>query len=411
MATDAKQQPRTPGWSFSTGERGRNRVRVFTHPKTGTLFLEFSERGGTQTGGRARPKVVRMALGHRDRERAKAQAEAVSAELRVNERPTPTHITLEALFDNYLREVTPDKGASKQRHDRRCAELFLRAFGGAREARTLSRREWDRFIRNRRSGVLRPHGVTHKRAVGDRVVGYDLQWLLAVLNWATMAGDGAGGVLLERNPLKGLAVPEESSPKRPRLTAAEYQALTTVAPAISMQFALALALAHETGHRIGAIRQLRWSDVSFERKAITWRAVTDKMHFEHTTPLTDVAITALEGACDRFTRERTRQGIIGDAWVFPSPEDPAVPCSRHLVRDWWERAEAAAQLEPTARRGWHSLRRQFATEMKHTPLKDLCALGGWKAPQTILKCYQQADEDTMRQALEQRITFKQVGRS
>jgi hypothetical protein len=52
--------------------------------------------------------------------------------------------------------------------------------------------------------------------------------------------------------------------------------------------------------------------------------------------------------------------------------------------------------------GWHSLRRKFATELKHTPLKDLGYLGGWKEPQTVLKCYQRADETTMRQALEGR---------
>jgi len=61
-----------------------------------------------------------------------------------------------------------------------------------------------------------------------------------------------------------------------------------------------------------------------------------------------------------------------------------------------------AKLPPERGRGWHSLRRKFATELKHAPLKDLCALGGWKDAQTILKCYQQADPVTMRRALETR---------
>ena len=52
--------------------------------------------------------------------------------------------------------------------------------------------------------------------------------------------------------------------------------------------------------------------------------------------------------------------------------------------------------------GYHSLRRQFASELKDTPLADLAYLGGWKDPQTILKCYQRPDSDTMRRALEQR---------
>ncbi len=61
-----------------------------------------------------------------------------------------------------------------------------------------------------------------------------------------------------------------------------------------------------------------------------------------------------------------------------------------------------AGLTDTQRLGWHSLRRKFATELKDTPLKDLCALGGWKDHNTVLKCYQHADEATMREALAKR---------
>ena len=40
----------------------------------------------------------------------------------------------------------------------------------------------------------------------------------------------------------------------------------------------------------------------------------------------------------------------------------------------------------------------FATELKHAPLTDLCALGGWKSPQTVLTCYQRANAVSMQQA-------------
>ena len=43
-----------------------------------------------------------------------------------------------------------------------------------------------------------------------------------------------------------------------------------------------------------------------------------------------------------------------------------------------------------------------STELKTAPLKDLCALGGWKAPATVLTCYIQPDEATMRDPLAQR---------
>ncbi len=32
------------GWSYSAGEPGLNRVRVFEHPKSGVLYMEYRER-------------------------------------------------------------------------------------------------------------------------------------------------------------------------------------------------------------------------------------------------------------------------------------------------------------------------------------------------------------------------------
>jgi hypothetical protein len=70
--------------------------------------------------------------------------------------------------------------------------------------------------------------------------------------------------------------------------------------------------------------------------------------------------------------------------------------------DWWQWLEALAGVPHQPGLGWHALRRKFATELKHVPLKDLCYLGGWKDPQTVLKCYQRPDETTMREALASR---------
>jgi hypothetical protein len=57
------------------------------------------------------------------------------------------------------------------------------------------------------------------------------------------------------------------------------------------------------------------------------------------------------------------------------------------------RAAELAGVELPRRARWHGLRRKFATEMKDLPLKDLCYLGGWKDPKTLLTCYQQPDEE------------------
>ena len=45
-------------------------------------------------------------------------------------------------------------------------------------------------------------------------------------------------------------------------------------------------------------------------------------------------------------------------------------------------------------------------EMKETPLKDLCYMGGWKSPQTVLTRYQQPDTETQREALAKRKRYR-----
>jgi integrase len=349
--------------------------------------------------GTGRKRRARISAGTNDRSLAKSTADELAAVFSKNVRPQVREATLDTLFDIYLREVTPQKGSSKQRHDHRCAALFRRCFGGARKASTLNRRDWDRFIHERRSGALRLPGRVGRHAkagVRDRTIAYDLRWLHGVLNWATMSGDGRGGVLLERNPLKGLPIPREENPRRPLLSDDQYRALRAIAPEVSDGFELALVLAHDTGHRIGAIRQLRWSDIDFVQKSITWRPENDKIGMEHRAPLASDALAALD-------RARKRRLAIGDGYVLPSPEDPSKPCSRHLVRDWWQKAELLAGIKRPERLGWHSLRRKFVNDLKaDTPVADLAHLGGWKSAMTVITVYQQPDETTMRGALARR---------
>jgi integrase len=367
------------GWSYSTGERGVNRVRVFEHPATSRIFLEYTEE-------RARK---RLALGHRDRDAATAKADEVALALRQPERVVDA-ASLCALFDNYLREVTPLKGQSTQSHDRRAAKLFLQYLGPHRRASTLTRRDQDGFVRWRRQGGDTRKGRKSKgRIVRTRVIVYDLKLLHAVLNWAVAAG------FVDRNPLKGVAWPKEEAPRRPVLTDEQLRNMVRASREVHPVCELALVLAHETGHRIGAIRLLRWPDVDLQRETIRWRGENDKIGFDHETLLTSTAVNALE-------RARRERPCIGDTWLFSSPENAAEPCSRHLLRDWWQRLEELAQVPHQPGLGWHALRRKFATELKHVPLKDLCYLGGWKDPQTVLKCYQRPDETTMREALASR---------
>ena len=224
---------------------------------------------------------------------------------------------------------------------------------------------------------------------------WDLTFLMAVFNWAERSKDERGRLLLDRNPLKGLRKPREKNPARVVLTEDEYRALLKVSRQVGWRFHVALVLAHETGHRIGAIGKLRWTDIDFEGREVRWRAEHEKTGYEHITPLTDEALAALE--------EAHRMGTgTGDAPVLPSLKD-ATRCMRRVSAfQWWRKAQTHAGLESKARRGWHSLRRKFASDLMGLPLKVLCELGGWEVAQTVLRCYQRPDAGQLRTALEGR---------
>ena len=335
-------------------------------------------------------------LKHRDWRRAKRQADEFAAgfagpEMHGKAEAEPEPLTLETLFDIYGEEVTPTKCEQARRHDRAATRMFLGCFGRDRKPATLSQRDWDRFIRARRAGRVGASGSP----VSDRTIEYDLKFLIAVFNWAAKSRDEHGRLLLDSNPLKGLKTPKEKNPVRVVLSEEEYQALLEVSRQVDWRFRVALVVAHETDHRIGAIRQLRWSDIDMEGGVVLWRAEHEKSGYEHRTPVTAEALAV-------FQEARTRNSETGDTVVLPSPKYPSRCVGSALACVWWKRAENLAGLDPKPGRGWHSLRRKFASDLMNQPLKVLCELGGWKTAKTVLQCYQRADEAQLRTALESR---------
>ena len=398
-------------WSYVAGERGRNWVRAFEKSRSGLLFVEWYE----ASANRGPPHRKRASLGHRDRQKAKETADEIAAAFAKGREHPQTHSehaapTIHQLIDRYLATETPDKSASKRGHDHRAAAIFKKLFSKRRKAESLNLGDWNAFIRTRRMREVGPDGTVAKAArirqrgqrvppIGDRQIEYDLRFLWAVLNWATKAGDENGRILLATHPLRRFVQardwPRAKNPERPSLTPDQYQAMLWNARDIDWRFRVAVVLAHETGHRIGSIRMLRWSDLERDGAWIRWREESDKVDWEHRTPLTPAAKEALDLA--RGSR------ILGpEDWVLPSPTDPGRPCSRNIMRDWWNRTQSQAGLGHIDRLGWHSLRRKFANELRHVPLKDLASLGGWKDTQTLLKCYLKEDEEAMVQALESR---------
>jgi integrase len=257
---------------------------------------------------------------------------------------------------------------------------------------TLSESDVKRYTMARRLGEVRRPGAEKGRSVGDRTIGADLEILLRGLRWAVRERKMNGERLLKENPLVGVRLPSEKNPRRPVMRHDEYLKLLKVAHRVHPLLRLALIVAEGTGRRLSAWRNLFWEDVDFEAGTIRWRAEHDKKGYEQTVPMS-------EAVKDTLAAARRAQKTIGNTPVFPAPKDPSSPCSADLLGDWLRKAYELAQITPQPGGMWHPIRRKWATERKGYPVKDVAAAGGWRDEGTMLKSYQQADAETVRQVV------------
>ena len=82
-------------------------------------------------------------------------------------------------------------------------------------------------------------------------------------------------------------------------------------------------------------------------------------------------------------------------WCFAADKDSSRPMDRHLFDKWLTVAESTAKLPKLVGGLWHPYRRAWATARKHHPLTDVAAAGGWTDVETLLRCYQQPERETL----------------
>ena len=198
---------------------------------------------------------------------------------------------------------------------------------------------------------------------------------------------------MRENPVQGLEAPVDKNPRRPVASHDRYEAIRAVADQVSPDFADLFDLAAETGRRISAVCQLRYSDLRLNDRstpygAILWPADTDKQGKEWPAPLSEIARTALD-------RLLSRRPGIGTAYLFPHTQRVGKPISRWIAAGWLKKAEEIAGLQPLKGSQWRAYRRKWASERKHLSDVDVAKAGGWKSTVTLKTIYQQADMETM----------------
>jgi integrase len=256
--------------------------------------------------------------------------------------------------------------------------------------------------RDREVASLRPSDVqaytAHRAAQGVRTAHRaDILAVKTALSWAV------GEDLLTISPFDTFkkkrdrdVIPPKGPERRPVATPARYQKLVAVASKLPPAFEVLLTLAWETGHRLSAMLELRWGDVTFDTSeaepwgAIRWYAGTTQANtkrHEHVVPMNEQARQAL-------VTWRAQCPGIAKGFVFPSPKAATEPLRYSITRRWLRKGEQLAGLEPQPAGGWHAFRRAWATERKQLSLKDVAAAGGWKDTGTLLTCYQHPDPAT-----------------
>jgi integrase len=396
--------PRKPKcWCFTTGEQGST-VTVYERTPGGLLYARTLDRALANGGGGYR----RLSLGHKDRERATTYALDQAAKLRHGRAELLAgKATLARLFAQYLANRTPRKTPYEQDADRRRAEMWARVLGAQKDAHLINLGEWERFVGARSSGAIdalgKPVPEEERRPVRARTVQQDCLWLRWVLGWAVTWRDMEGRYLLRENAVRGYVAPVEENPRRPVATTDRFDALRAVSNRVLMELrwdgatrqrsylSELLDLAQGTGRRISAICALRFEDLQLDAKpygAIRWPAATDKQGRETTAPISP----RVRAALDRILRERPG---IGARYLFPSPTEPSEPVAYERASKWLREGERLAGLPKQQGSLWHAFRRGWATSRKHLSLKDTAAAGGWSSTETLLRCYQQPDAETM----------------
>lgn len=383
-------------WSWVTGEKGCNRVRVFTHPKSGLLYLEWQEPTGDDAS-----RKRKESLGHTDRQAAKVAAESRAQQLRalVPVRPTGP-LLLHELFDNF--ETARRELNTLRPVHVRAARNFVAWWGALRTVASLDEHEITRYDHARRTGLVirEGHALAPVRA---RSIEEELTILRTVLRWAVRRKTATGARLLAEMPILEWNIPREENPRRPQLPPAGYDALSRCAWAIDPRLWLALVVCHETGHRLNSVRQLRWSDIDTTAQTITWRGAAQKNRTAHVTPLTTTAAEAfaLFQANDLHT---LLAGTGAETPVFYGGRNGG-PVARDQFYEWWAKARAVCPVPIPAGVGFHAFRRKLASELATAPLAMVKAIGGWKHPHIVVAAYQEPSLEQQRAVLADRAKY------
>lgn len=401
-------------WSYTVGPHGA-KVRVREHPKKGGnvyLFTWDSDLGGNRKESLgfkvrdAKGKLIPDSV-----EKAKQAAAKASNRIIEGEAPTEDEeqasTTLGEVADLFRKEEIADMTGRHAKGTRRDVKLIETYFGRGFDLEQFSLRDWRSLWRDRASGRINSHGNRVERKKdrkerSPRTVQKTLKVLRHMCAFATKERRKDGSYLLDRDPTHRLKLPTPEDPARPGCSDELLARLLEEAPKVTRRVRSdgenrrvrtclreLITVAAGTGHRIGAIVRLRWSDWNPDQGAngtLTWRGEHQKDGRTRTTSVPASVREALKA-------QRRRRPGVAEAYIFPAPSSDG-----HLRVDvagkWLREAEAEIR-EHVKRWGWHAFRRRWANKMKDKSPVDTAHMGGWRGPHTMQTVYQRSNVEAM----------------
>ncbi len=382
-------------WTYSAGDYGTT-VTVYEREPGGPIYVRIRD------GGRYK----RFSLGHRNKQTAQSYADRQSAAIRDGLASIySSSADLGTICDLYRALQIPRMTSKKAQ--RRRLDMWLTVLGSKKDPRRISSTDWESFERRRKSGAIDSSGqsAAEKRPVSASTVAMDMSFLKQVLNWAArFTVDQTGEKLLVVNPIQTYKLPRPNRrPRQQYMTRERFDQMMEAARRHTFLryrdgrqvtepsfMPVLLILAMDTGRRISSILSLKWADISWEKAdfepfgAITWVASANKTRLETRSPMTPAVREALQALRDRAS-------AIGGVHCFPAMKSAGRAKDTVALR-WFREVEVLAGLTPLEHGGWHMLRRTWATERKHIPVKDIMAAGDWQSHRSVLRYIQTTPE-------------------
>jgi integrase len=392
-------------WSYSAGIRGAT-VRVYEREPGGFVWIAAYD--PTLRDGRGGYR--RKSLGHRDHALAMKEARKVASALEQG-KTDGSDPSLGYVIALYRRHEVARHKAGTRRWLLPALELWETWLGAGFTCSQLGPREWEAYKDQRRAGAIdargRPVAATDRKPVRPGTVNLGLDALNMCLNWA-VRWRVENRSLLQRNPVWRLEYLDDVNQRRAVWTWDRYQKLLAAAEQMTMQvewtghrarvpchLADILVIAEATGRRIGAVRQLRATDLRLAEGKfgkIAWPATTDKLRKAWLTPIT-------KELRERLLKVMRERQAVGDAPLFPAPRTATAAVDRETLASWLREAERRAGVPRLEHDSFHGLRRKWSTERKHLPDVDVATAGGWRSILTMKRAYQQADDAGVEEAV------------